>query len=95
MNKTELISALSEEAAFSKKDIARILEAMKIIFVRELKNNRKIQLAGLGTLQVAQRAARRGINPITKEPLFLAASATARFKAGKHLKEQLRAAMAK
>ena len=53
----------------------------------ELKNDRKVQLVGFGTFEVTKRAAREGINPLTKEPMSIPASKAPKFKAGKALKE--------
>ncbi len=90
MNKSELISALSEETTFSKKDIAKVLAAFTRIIERTLKKGEKISITGFGTYWISRRPARVGINPATKERINLPAIAVPRFKAGKHLKEQVR-----
>jgi DNA-binding protein HU-beta len=93
MNKNDLINSLSEETMFSKKDIARVLEAMKRVLVRTLKKGGKVQWSGLGTFLVTRRPQRAGINPATKERIILAETMVPKFKAGKNLKEQVRAAV--
>lgn len=90
MNKNELINNLSEETMFSKKDIARVLEAMKRILVRTLKKGGKVQWSGLGTFLVTTRPERAGINPATKQRIRLPETVVPKFKAGKQLKEQVR-----
>ena len=90
MNKTELISSLSEETTFSKKDIARVLDAMTRTIMRTLKKGDKLQWSGFGTFTVTRRAERWGINPATKARIQLPATMAPKFKAGKHLKEQVR-----
>ena len=52
-----------------------------------LKKNQKVQLAGFGTFVVSKRAARKGVNPQTGEPIKIKASRSVRFKAGRTLKE--------
>lgn len=52
-----------------------------------LKKNQKVQLAGFGTFVVSRRAARKGVNPRTGEPIKIKASKSVRFKAGRTLKE--------
>lgn len=52
-----------------------------------LKKNQKVQLAGFGTFVVSKRAARKGVNPRTGEPIKIKASKSVRFKAGRTLKE--------
>ena len=93
MNKNDLINSLSEETMFSKKDIARVLEAMKRILVRTLKRGQKVQWSGFGTFTTSHRPKRPGINPATKERIELAETIVPKFKAGKNLKEQVRAAL--
>jgi len=90
MNKTELINSLSEETTFSKRDVARLLEAFARIVGRILKTGDKIQLSGFGTFAAARRPARAGINPSTKERIQLPSIVVAKFKPGKNLKEVMR-----
>ena len=90
MNKSELIEALSEETAFSKKDITKVLTAFTRIVERTLKKGDKVSLTGFGTYWISRRPSRVGINPATKERIKLPAVSVPRFKPGKHLKEQVR-----
>ncbi len=90
MNKTELINSLSEETTYSKRDIARVLDALVRIMVRELKKGNRLQWSGLGTFSVALRPARLGINPVTKQRINLPASKVPKFRPGKQLKELIR-----
>ena len=87
MNKTELVAAIAEKAELSKKDSEAALKAFIDVVTDELKNDRKVQLVGFGTFEVTKRAAREGINPLTKEPMSIPASKAPKFKAGKALKE--------
>jgi DNA-binding protein HU-beta len=90
MNKTELINSLSEETTFSKRDVARILDALTRIVERTLKKGDKLQWSGFGTFSISRRPERMGINPSTKERIKLPATVVAKFKAGKNLKELMR-----
>ncbi len=92
MNKSELINALSEETNFSKKDVAKVLASFTRIVERTLKKGGKLSLTGFGTFLISERPARVGINPSTKQRIHLPATNVPRFKAGKHLKEQIRSA---
>ena len=91
MNKTELVAAMAEKTGLSKKDAERALKAFIDTVTDELKADGKVQLVGFGTFEVAQRAAREGINPLTKQPMKIAASKAPKFKAGKGLKDTLNA----
>lgn len=89
MNKTELVAAIAEEAAISKKDAEKALKAFTDVVAAELQKGGKVSLVGFGTFEVAERPAREGRNPQTKEPMHIKASKAPRFKAGKPLKDLL------
>lgn len=86
MNKTELISAMSENANMTKVDVEKALKAFIDTVTEELKNGGKVQLVGFGTFEVAERAERQGRNPKTGETITIPASKSPKFKAGKALK---------
>ena len=87
MNKTDLVAAIADDAGISKKDAEGALKAFIDAVTKELKKSGKVQLVGFGTFEVAKRAARSGVNPLTKEPMNIPASKAPKFKAGKALKE--------
>ncbi len=91
MNKTELVAAIAENAELSKKDAEKALKAFVEVVTDELKKGEKIQLVGFGSFEVAERAAREGINPLTKKPMSIPASKAPKFKAGKALKDAVNA----
>jgi len=91
MNKTELISAISEKAGLSKKDAEASVKAFVDVVSEALVQGDKIQLVGFGTFEVAERAAREGRNPKSGEPMQIAASKSPKFKAGKALKDLVNA----
>lgn len=90
MNKSELIDSLSEETAFSKKDVSRVLDSLTRIVERTLKKGEKVSITGFGSFWLSNRPARKGINPSTKERINLPAVNVPRFKAGKNLREVVR-----
>ncbi|MCL5875902.1 MAG: HU family DNA-binding protein [Candidatus Dependentiae bacterium] len=91
MNKSELINSLSEETTFSKKDVCRIVESLTRIIERTLKKGEKVSITGFGSFWLSRRPARKGINPSTKERIDLPEVNVPRFKAGKNLRETVRA----
>ena len=91
MNKTELISAVSEKSGLTKKDSEKAVNALFECIGEALKNGDKVQLIGFGTFETRTRAERKGINPRTKEEITIAASTVPVFKAGKALKDQVSA----
>ena len=89
MNKTELVAAVAEKAGLSKKDAEKAVAAVLDAVVDTLKAGDKVALVGFGTFEVKERAARTGINPLTKEKIQIAASKAPAFKAGKALKDAI------
>ena len=87
MNKTELVAAIAEKAELSKKDAEKALKAFTETVAETLQTGDKVQLIGFGTFEVAERAARTGKNPQTKEEIQIPASKAPKFKAGRALKD--------
>ena len=85
MNKAELISAMAEESGLTKAASKRALDAFISTVTKTLGKGEKVSLVGFGSFSVAQRNARRGINPATKEPTQIPAKKVARFKPGSEL----------
>ena len=54
-----------------------------------VKNKDKVQIAGFGSFELSERAARTGRNPKTGEQIQIAACNTVKFKAGKAFKDLL------
>jgi len=90
MNKGELVSAMSEKTAMTKKDSDKSLQAILEAISEELGKGGKVQLVGFGTFDVADRAAREGRNPQTGQPMKIPASKAPRFKVGKALKDAVK-----
>lgn len=87
MNKTELISAVSERAGLSKKDAEQAISATLETITQALAAGDKIQLIGFGTFEVRDREARQARNPQTQEVMEIPATRVPAFKAGKALKD--------
>ena len=87
MNKTDLVAAMANQAELSKKDAEKALKAFVDVITDELKAGGKVQLVGFGSFEVADRAARNGVNPLTGKPMNVPACKAPKFKAGKALKE--------
>ena len=87
MNKTELVNAVAEKAAVSKKDAEKVINATVDAITAALIAGDKVQLVGFGAFEVKSRAARQGRNPRTKETITIPASKSPVFKAGKALKD--------
>ena len=87
MNKTELVAAIAVKSGLDKAEAVKALKAFEEVVTEELANGGKVQLVGFGTFETAERAAREGRNPKTKEVMPIPASKAPKFKAGKALKD--------
>ena len=87
MNKTELIEKIAAGAGLTKVDAKKALDATVDAIKGALVAGDKIQLVGFGTFAVAEKPAREGINPATKQKIQIAAKKVAKFKAGAELAE--------
>lgn len=87
MTKAELIASVATKTGFSKKDSEKAVAAIIGAVTESLANGESVQLVGFGTFEVKARAARKGINPRTKEEITIPASKLPAFKAGKALKD--------
>jgi DNA-binding protein HU-beta len=89
MTKAELIDSIAAKADLQKSAAERIVNAIFDDIVTALKGGDKVNISGFGTFQVSDRKARTGRNPKTGEAIQIEASRTAKFKAGKGLKDSL------
>ena len=89
MSKQELVDFVATKAGMSKAEAGRALDAVIEGITAGLKKDGKVALVGFGTFSAKERAARNGINPLTKQPIKIAAKTVASFKAGSKLKEAL------
>ncbi|MGX5390072.1 HU family DNA-binding protein [Bacillus thuringiensis] len=88
MNKSELIKQVAIQSELTKPQASlAVLESIQ----HALQNGEHVQLLGFGTFEVRERAAREGRNPHTGEALTIPAGKTPAFKAGKALKEAVKA----
>lgn len=91
MNKTELITAMAEKAEISKKDAEKALTVFTNVVADALVHGDIVAITGFGTFEVVERAARTGRNPKTGESIEIQASKSPKFKAGKALKDAVKA----
>lgn len=87
MNKTEFINAVAEKSGLSKVDAKKAVEAFVETVSSELKEGGKVDLLGFGSFSVAEKSARKGVNPKTKQPIEIPARKSVKFKAGAELTE--------
>ena len=88
MNKAELVDEVRKLMGRDTSNAAaeRAVDAVLTAVGRGLKRDKEVQLVGFGAFAIATRAARRGFNPHTKQPMKIRAMKTIRFKAGHALR---------
>ncbi len=89
MNKSDLISKMSDDAGITKSQATAALNSFIDAVGTALAADDKVALVGFGTFSVSERAAREGRNPKTGEALTIAAKKSAKFKPGKELNGKL------
>ena len=87
MNKTELVNAVAAATNLTKKDAAAAVNATLDAITAAMGKGDKVQIAGFGTFESRDRAARTCKNPATGEKVDVAACKVPSFKAGKALKD--------
>ncbi len=90
MNKKDLINVIAEQAQISKASAKLALDATLDAISNALANGDKVSLIGFGTFSVAERGARQGVNPATKQAIEIPAKKVAKFKAGAELAEKVK-----
>jgi DNA-binding protein HU-beta len=82
MNKSELIKAVAAKAELPQAEVAKVLDAALEAAVEAVKKGESVQLIGYATISVAQKAARKGINPATKQAITIPARKVVKIKPG-------------
>lgn len=82
MNKSELIKAVAAKAELPQAEVAKVLDAALEAAVEAVKKGESVQLIGYATISVAQKAARKGINPATKQEITIPARKVVKIKPG-------------
>ena len=88
MNKEILVKTVVENIeGATKKDIAVVVNEVFDTIKNTLASGEKVAIAGFGSFEVVERAARKGRNPQTNEEIIIPASKSPKFKAGKAFKD--------
>lgn len=87
--RADYVDLISGFSGLSKVEATKLFNEIKDSIVRSLRQGKSVSIFDLGVVSSKARAPRVGRNPKTGEPLQIAASNAAVFKAGKVLKEAL------
>lgn len=89
MNKSDLIQTVANEMKTSKADAARYVEAILGAIESGLRSQEKVTLSGFGTFVKRSRPARKGVSPVTKQPIEIPPTVTCGFKPSAQLRESI------
>ena len=89
MTKSDMVERLAAKAELTRPRAEELFDFLLNDITEALKRGEKVNISGFGTFTVSNRKARTGRNPKTGEPIEIPASRSAKFKAGKTLKEAL------
>lgn len=87
--KGDIVERVAELTGYPKARVAVAYETIFELMAEALAEGDSVNVPGFGAFHVSERAARRGRNPVTGEPITISASKTVRFKPAKGLKEML------
>ncbi len=85
------VEAVASKTDMTKADTERFLEAFLDEVTTQLQGRNEVAFTGFGTFSTSDRAARMGVNPKTGERIQIAATTVPKFKAGKSLKDAIKA----
>lgn len=92
MNKFELADAIVAKTGLAKKDVEASIKTMLEVITQTLVKGDDVTLTGFGTFSAKFRSARMGVNPQNpSERINVPAVIVPKFKAGKALKDALKA----
>lgn len=92
MNKEILVKTVADSIeGATKKDIKIVVDTVFETITSSLVNGDKVSIAGFGSFEITERAARECKNPRTGEPVHVDASKAPKFKASKTLKDAVNA----
>jgi len=86
MNKSQLIEAVAADSGLTKADAGRAIDSFVGTVSKTLKKGDEVAITGFGKFSVVKRAARKGVNPRTGEPVKIKASKAPKFTSGATLK---------
>ncbi len=94
MNKATLALKLSERMDIPRKQGEEFIELLQEIITDTLSKDESVTIAGFGTFSSRIRSARKGVNPRKPDEIIdVPAVKVPKFKAGKALKDALKASM--
>jgi DNA-binding protein HU-beta len=85
--KTNLIDDVTASTqGYSRRQVAEIVDATLKVITDKVRTGQNVTVTGFGTFRRTERAARRGTNIRTRQPITIPAQSSVRFTPGSELK---------
>ena len=89
MNRSDLINALKDKTALSKKDAEKVIDAFFGSITETLVQGKRVEIRGYGSFMVKNYTSYVGRNPKTGKQINVSSKKLPFFKVGKGLKEKV------
>ena len=89
LTKAEIAEQVHNQLGRSKKESAKMVEALFEIIKESLEGGEDVMISGFGKFSVRDKGERRGRNPLTGEPIMLPAKRVVTFKSSGKLREKI------
>jgi DNA-binding protein HU-beta len=86
ITKERLVAMLADQHHLSRRASQKMFNDLISMITKHLQKGERVKIAGLGILQVRDRPARMGRNPMTGEPVEIKAGRKVAFRTAKKLK---------
>lgn len=92
MNKAQLIDVISQKVGISKKEAEDVIDTITGTIIEQIKAGGEVTITGFGAFSARTRKGRVGVNPRNPaEKIDIPSVVVPKFKAGKVLKDSLKA----
>ena len=89
MNKREFIESISESNQMTQAAARKALNTLLATMMETMKDGEKVTISGFGSFRVVAKAAQKGRNPQTGQPIVIPARRVVKFKPAKKLTEKM------
>jgi len=89
MNRSDLINALKDKVALSRKDAGKVVDTFFDALKETLSKGERVEIRGFGSFSVKHYKPYTGRNPKTGAQIYVTSKKLPFFKVGKELKENV------
>ena len=90
MTKSEFVDQVASRADLGKSEAGKAVDAVLDVIQEALQRGSDVTFSGFGKFHVAERGARQGVNPQTRERITIPGGKVPRFTAGSQLKQSVK-----